>query len=102
MKNIYQKITILISTIIIAACVTSGKNFTMETVNSFTPGETTVTIAKEKLGKPIATKYGENGETIYAWRYFTSSVFGSKGQIVTISFSKDEKMLKVLKKVEID
>ncbi len=102
MKKYISKTAIIIISLVISACVTHGRNFDMEKVDALIPGQSTIADATEKLGKPVMKKSGENGEAIYGWRYISSTPMGSKGQVVTISFSNDGKMIKVLKKSEVN
>ncbi len=102
MKNLMRALSIFIILVLISACATRGRNFDMEKVESLIPGQSTIDDATEKLGKPVMKKSGENGEVIYGWRYITVTPMGSKGQVVTIAFSNDGKMIKVLKKSEVN
>lgn len=96
-----RKLLIIVSTLVLlTGCATRGEKFEMSDVNTMQPGVTTLSDAKEKLGKPRGTKFDENGNKIVTWMWVQASMVGRDARGVRIMFDKDDKMVRVTGKME--
>ncbi len=102
MKKIFTKLIITFSIFIIVACASSGRNFDMNVIDSFIPGQTTLQEAIDKLGPPTARSQLSNGEFMLGWNYATASAVAGRSKSAYIQFSPDGKMKKVVNRMEIN
>jgi len=74
---------------------TSGSRFNMDDVDAMKPGVTTLTEAKEKLGKPYAVKFDAAGNQMVTWAWASTSLAGASKGAASIIFDKEGKMVRI-------
>lgn len=100
MKKHIRKAAIILSSLAIGACATQGRDFDINAIDSFVPGETTNQEVIAKIGNPTTTQKFQNGDFVLGWSYTKTTHFGSKGKMAQIQFSPNGKMKKMLSKFE--
>lgn len=91
-----KKLMIVAVMFALTACVSHGTRFEMADVEAMQPGITTYDEAVQKLGKPKAQNFAEDGSKTVTWIYATA--FGARG--AKIAFDKGGKMVRIMSKVE--
>lgn len=84
----------------LAACATRGQKFEMSDVENFQTGITTYEEVVEKLGKPRAQNFTQDGGKSATWVYARASLAGSESRGTRLLFDKDGKLVRVMSKVE--
>lgn len=103
MKKIPKYIAFTVTSLTLAACASSGRNFDINAIDSLTPGETTIQEAIAKLGKPTSMHKQPNGDTMLGWNYVTANLIsGGKSKSAYIFFSPEGKMKKAAQKMEVE
>lgn len=91
-----KKLMIVAVMLTLTACASHGTRFDMADVEAMQPGVTTYDEAVQKLGKPKAQNFAQDGSKNVTWIYATA--LGAKG--TKIAFDKDGKMVRIISKVE--
>ena len=93
-------ITLLLAAALATGCATRGQNFDMADVNGFEPGVTTYEEVVQKLGKPKAQNFAQDGGKSATWVYARASIVGSESKATRLIFDKDGKLVRIASKVE--
>jgi hypothetical protein len=83
---------------LIVGCASMGQNFNMSDVDAFKPGITTLSDAKEKLGKPYSESVDTFGRKTVIWVYSRGVLTTVQSKGVSIIFDRNEKMQSVVHK----
>lgn len=91
-----KRYCILLATVCLTACATSGTKFEMSDANAMRPGVTTYQDAVGKLGKPNGMRMAPDGSRSVLWSWAQVDLF-TQGQAraVRILFDKDSRMIRV-------
>lgn len=95
-----KKLMIVAAMLALTACATRGQKFEMTDVESFQPGVTTYEEVVDKLGKPRAQNFTQDGGKSATWVYARASLAGSESRGTRLLFDKDGKLVRVMSKVE--
>lgn len=95
-----KKLMIVVAIFALTACASHGTRFDMADVEAMQPGVTTYDEAVQKLGKPKAQNFAEDGSKSVTWVWAMAGLGVVKSRATRILFDKDGKMIRVASKVE--
>lgn len=90
--------SMLAGPVMIAGCASVGQDFNMSDVDAFKPGVTTLSDAKEKLGKPYSESVDTFGRKTVIWVSSQGGLTKVRSKGVSIIFDRNEKMQSVVHK----
>lgn len=95
-----KKLMVLAAMLFMTACASRGTKFEMSDVEAFQPGVTTYEQVVEKLGKPKAQNFANDGSKTATWIWVQVVPGASQSRGTKIAFDKEGKMVRVMSKVE--
>lgn len=96
-----KKLMIVAAMLALTACATRGQKFEMTDVENFQVGVTTYEEVVQKLGKPKAQNFAQDGSKTATWVYARAGVLvGVESRGTKLQFDKDGKLVRVMSKVE--
>jgi hypothetical protein len=86
-------ILLVLAAILLAGCITIGRDFSPEVIGKIRPGETTLEEVRQMLGEPVRTGV-EDGRLVWTYARYHASLFGKfEGRDLAIKFDAAHRVL---------
>jgi len=89
-----------VTTIFLAACVSSGTKFNFADIETLTPGVTTDSEAIAKVGKPNLTQMRADGSKLLVWTWVQATPVGASNRSAGALFDRNGKFVRITSKME--
>ncbi len=81
----------------LVSCASVGNSFDYNSINNLEPGDSEQEVIDTLGGQPCTRTYNDDETYDLTWKYVHGNMLGAKGFVLIIRFSKDGKMLKIVK-----
>jgi hypothetical protein len=103
MRNLFATRLLVLIGLVLAGCVSVGRDFDIAKADQLIPGVSTEADAKRLLGEPITVQRNpENRHDLFIWQNVYGTGLGTGGgQKLAISFDEKGKMIAILQRTKL-